>query len=89
MWAGIVSKQRREKLEKYWESLEAEVKNELAKDASVAQIFRDLKLDRLMGAAGYSEQMAQLRGMGFKNERAMRRALAEAAGDIEAALERL
>ena len=89
VWAGIVSKQRRDKLEQYWESLEAEVKNELAKDASVAQIFRDLKLDRLMGAAGYSEQMAQLRGMGFKDERAMRRALAEAAGDIEAALERL
>ena len=89
VWAGIVYTQRREKLEKYWESLEAEVRDELAKNASIAQIFRDLKLDRLVCAASYSEQMAQLRGMGFKDERAMRRALAEAAGDIDAALERL
>ena len=85
----VVNKQRREKLQRYWESLETEVKDELAEDASIVQIFRDLHLDRLMGVAGYREQMAQPRGMGFKDERAMRRALAEAAGNIEAALDLL
>ena len=78
--------QRREKLREYWAALEPEVKEALAADASINQIFRDLKLDRLLGSGAFAEQMAQLRGMGFKDERAMRRALSETGGDVAAAL---
>ena len=85
-WARIMDGQRREKLREYWAALEPEVKEALAADASINQIFRDLKLDRLLGSGAFAEQMAQLRGMGFKDERAMRRALSETGGDVAAAL---
>ena len=61
----------------------------LAGDASIDQIFRDLRLDGQLGAAAFAEQVAQLRGMGFTDEPAMRRALGEAGGDVAAALELL
>jgi len=86
-WARIVDKERRNKLQTYWATLEPEVKDTLAADASVRQIFRDLRLDGQLGAAAFAEQVAQLRGMGFTDERAMRRALSEAGGDVAAALE--
>ena len=86
-WARIIDGERRNKLQTYWATLEPEVKDTLAADASVRQIFRDLRLDGQLGAAAFAEQVAQLRGMGFTDERAMRRALSEAGGDVAAALE--
>jgi len=77
------------KLQAYWRDLEPEVKDALAADASIGQIFRDLRLDRLLGAASFAEQVAQLRGMGFMDERAMRVALESVGGDVMAALELL
>ena len=62
-------------------------KDTLATDASVRQIFRDLRLDGQLSAAAFAEQEAQLRGMGFTDERAMRRALSNAGGDVAAVLE--
>jgi len=88
-WARIIDGERRNKLQTYWATLEPEVKDTLAADASVRQIFRDLRLDGQLGAAAFAEQVAQLRGMGFTDERAMRRALSEAGGDVMAALEML
>eukprot|EP00961_Rhodomonas_salina_P261231 3530449-Rhodomonas_salina.1 len=81
--------QRREQVQAYWAQLEPEVQDALAADASINQIFRDLRLDRLFGTAAFAEEIAQLRGMGFKDERAMRRALVEVGGDVSAALELL
>ena len=88
-WARIVDGERRRKLQAYWATLEPEVKDTLAADASIRQIFRDLRLDGQLGAAAFAEQVAQLRGMGFTDERAMRRALSEADGDVAAVLEML
>ena len=88
-WARIIDGERRNKLQTYWATLEPEVKDTLAADASVRQIFRDLRLDGQLGAAAFAEQVAQLRGMGFTDERAMRRALSEAGGDVAAVLEML
>ena len=85
-WARVVDGQRRVKLQAYWPTLEPEVKDALAADASIGQIFRDLRFDGLLGAAAFAEQVAQLRGMGFTDERAMRRALGGAGGDVAAAL---
>ena len=82
-WKRVVDGQRREKLQAYWRDLEPEA---LAADASIGQIFRDLRLDRLLGAASFAEQVAQLRGMGFMDERVMRVALESVAGDVMAAL---
>ena len=86
-WPVIIQEVKRNKLQTYWATLEPEVKDTLAADASVRQIFRDLRLDGQLGAAAFAEQVAQLRGMGFTDERAMRRALSEAGGDVAAALE--
>mmetsp|Transcript_16589 Transcript_16589/g.33400 ORF Transcript_16589/g.33400 Transcript_16589/m.33400 type:complete len:87 (-) Transcript_16589:231-491(-) len=82
----IIQEVKRNKLQTYWATLEPEVKDTLAADASVRQIFRDLRLDGQLGAAAFAEQVAQLRGMGFTDERAMRRALSEAGGDVAAAV---
>ena len=84
LWERVSNEQKREKLPAYWATLEPGVQDALAADASVAQIFRDLKLE--LGAASYAEQVAQLRGMGFTDERAMRRALGEVGGDVAAAV---
>ena len=89
VWARVVDGERRRKLQAYWATLEAGLQDALAAFGSVGQILRDLKLDRLLGAASYAEQVAQLRGMGFTDERAMRRALGEVGGDVAAALEML
>ena len=88
-WARVVDDERRRKLQAYWAALEAEVKEALAADASVRQIFRDLRLEGHVGAAAFAQQVAQLRGMGFTDERAMRRALSEVGGDVAAALDLL
>ena len=88
-WARVVDEERRRKLQAYWATLEAEVKEALAADASVRQIFRDLRLEGHVGAAAFAQQVAQLRGMGFTDERAMRRALSEVGGDVAAALDLL
>jgi len=88
-WARVVDGERRRKLQAYWSTLEPEVKDALAADASVRQIFRDLRLEGHVGAAAFAEQVAQLRGMGFTDERAMRRALSEVGGDVAAALDLL
>ena len=88
-WKRVVDGQRRAKLQAYWRDLEPEVKDALAADASIGQIFRDLRLDGLLGAASFAEQVAQLRGMGFMDERAMRVALESVGGDVMAALELL
>ena len=85
-WARIIDGERRNKLQTYWATLEPEVKDTLAADASVRQIFRDLRLDGQLGAAAFAEQVAQLRGMGFTDEGAMRHALGQANGDVSAAL---
>ena len=88
-WKRVIDGQRREKLQAYWRELEPEVKDALAADASICQIFRDLRLDGLLGATSFAEQVAQLRGMGFTDERAMRIALESVGGDVVAALELL
>ena len=81
-WHEIMDTQRRKALQDYWGTLGEEVRDALAADASVSAVIRDLKLDGLLGATAFPQQMAQLRGMGFKDERAMRRALSEADGDV-------
>ena len=81
--------ERREKLQVYWRELEPEVKDVLSADASIGQIFRDLRLDGLLGVTSFAEQVAQLRGMGFTDERAMRVALESVGGDVTAALNKL
>ena len=88
-WARVIDGELRRKLQAYWATLEAEVKEALAADASVRQIFRDLRLEGHVGAAAFAQQVAQLRGMGFTDERAMRRALSEVGGDVAAALDLL
>ena len=88
-WARVVDGQRREKLQAYWATLEPEVRDALAADASITQIFRDLQLAAMLGSEAFAEQAAQLRGMGFADERAVRWALAEVGGDVEAAVELL
>jgi len=89
VWTRIIREQRREKLKRYWAELEAEVREALAVDASIRQIMRDLGIEGLLREATFDDQMAQLRGMGFVDEAAMRRALGEAAGDVAGALELL
>ena len=54
-WARIIDGERRNKLQTYWATLEPEVKDTLAADASVRQIFRDLRLDGQLGAAAFAE----------------------------------
>ena len=88
-WKRVIDGQRREKLQAYWRELEPEVKVALAADASIGQICRDLRLDGLLGATSFAEQVAQLRGMGFTDERAMREKLEWVGGDVMAALELL
>ena len=62
VWKGIIDGERRKKLQSYWAELKPEVKDSLAGDASIDQIFRDLRLDGLLGAAAFAEQVAsQLR----------------------------
>ena len=85
-WKRVIDGQRRKELQAYWHDLEPEVKDALAADASIGQIFRDLRLDGLLGATSFAEQVAQLRGMGFTDERAMRIALESVGGDVMAAL---
>lgn len=85
-WARVVDGERRKKLQTYWATLGAGLQDALAAFGSVRQIFRDLRLDGQLGVAAFAEQMAQLRGMGFVDERAMRRALSEVGGNVEAAL---
>lgn len=86
VWARIIDGERREKLQVYWRELEPEVKDVLSADASIGQIFRDLRLDGLLGVTSFAEQVAQLRGMGLTDERAMRVALESVGGDVTAAL---
>lgn len=86
IWEQTSNRQRREKLQAYWATLESDIKDALAADASIRQIFRDLRLDGQLGGAAFAAQVAQLRGMGFTDERAMRHALGEVGGDVAAAL---
>lgn len=85
-WARIMDDQRRKRLQEHWATLNTDTRDALAADASISQIMRDLRLDDLIGASAFAEQMAQLRGMGLTDEREMRRALREAGGDVGAAL---
>jgi len=48
---------RRPQLEQYWEALEPAVQAAAAADASVAQILRDLRLDALLRAVAFGEQV--------------------------------
>ena len=47
VWKGIIDGERRKKLQSYWAELKPEVKDSLAGDASIDQIFRDLRRDGL------------------------------------------
>lgn len=89
VWRRIMDGQRREKLERFWPSLEPAVRASLAADASVRQILSDAGLDRLLQEEAFADQLAQLRGMGFADDQAMRRALGEAGGDVARAVELL
>jgi len=88
-WARIMDSQRREKLNKYWSTLAVGVKDALAACATINQILRDLRLDRMLGTATFAAEMAQLRGMGFTDEQAMRHELEGAGGNVQRAVERL
>lgn len=43
-WARVITGQRRDELAKYWARLAREVREKLASDGSVLQIFSDLGL---------------------------------------------
>ncbi|KAL3907810.1 MAG: hypothetical protein SGPRY_010041 [Prymnesium sp.] len=86
-WSRIIDEQRREKLSAYWSTLNPKVKDNLSNDGSLTQIFRDLNLNGLLDKMVFAEQVAQLRGMGFTDIKAMRLALAEVDGDVPSALE--
>jgi len=88
-WTRVVEDERRRKLEEFWGTLDPELKEAMAADVSVRQILRDLRLDGRLVEQAFNDEMAQLRGMGFTDEPAMRRALGEARGDLAAAVERL
>ena len=89
VWRRIMDGQRREKLERFWPSLEPAARDSLATDASIRQILSELGLNRLLQESAFADQMVQLRGMGFANDQAMRRALGEAGGDVARAVELL
>jgi len=88
-WQRVIRGERERKLLEYWGTLEREVKDALAADASIRQIIRDLRLEARLGVEAFEQQLAQLHGMGFNDERAMRRALREAGGDVAAAVQML
>ena len=53
-WAHIMDGHRREKLRTYWSSIEPEVTDVLATDASRNGIFPDLRLDKLLDAGAFA-----------------------------------
>ena len=58
----------------------------MLQDKSVQKQFQDLKLEFPLGARPFSAQIAQLYGMGIRDEEAAIAALDAAEGDIERAV---
>jgi hypothetical protein len=69
-----------------WKSYKPEEQTRLLQDKSVRKLFEDLKLEFPLGARPFSAQIAQLYGMGIRDEEAAIAALDAAEGDIERAV---
>ena len=88
VWKQIVGKQNRVKLRALWNSFSENMKTQLSKNNSVRQLFQDLKIE-MPGIKQYGAELAQLRGMGFRDEEDAFAALTKSDGDVEKAVELL
>ena len=77
-WKKVIDEQNRVKFMRLWKSYKPEEQTRLLQDKSVQKQFQDLKLEFPPGSRPFSAQIAQLHGMGIRDEEAAIAALVEA-----------
>ena len=73
------------KLESYWPTIPADVRQELILDSGICECFRELRMDVPMHGERFWVEMAQMRGMGLNDDALNLQALRRHGGDIAAA----
>ena len=84
-WKEMMRALKQKRLEKYWKLIKEDVKIELLKDESVRSHFTDLNI-AIPGEGQFAGQLAQLKGMGFVDNRLNLRVLRETKGDVNMAI---
>eukprot|EP00658_Telonema_sp_P-2_P041060 TRINITY_DN29367_c0_g1_i1.p1 TRINITY_DN29367_c0_g1~~TRINITY_DN29367_c0_g1_i1.p1 ORF type:complete len:597 (+),score=99.06 TRINITY_DN29367_c0_g1_i1:199-1989(+) len=86
VWREVMNDRRKALLQEFWASLDRKIQQEASQDLSVRQSFQDLGLQGLLlEQCGSESQVAQLVGLGWTDEDAVRRALNEANGNLQLA----